>query len=231
MPEDHPAHLESFSRKERLAFLRENDIRGSEDVFGLFEIGLFDWHLKDCEENYCKMLREEGELIAEATEKNLHYNDSGLIAVEYYAKRTRYSHIVHLVTLLEVYLGKACSTIVDDLGSQDIPFSPDDLKGPKWISRLKFLKAYAKIEVPSDKQKSIDILHDIRNCIAHDGGCPNSKLTERMDKVEGLKVQDGELFVTKAYLESIFEDVKGIAYEVASKIDNLRSKGIRPELR
>src|SRR4029434_7759218 len=100
-----PEHLKKSLRALMLAEM-------SNDTLDLYEIQLFDWYVKETEAVLNQMLSSEHAYIQEQIAAGVpDANDSGIVAVEYYTKRIRYSHVIYLTSLLETCLERACSNL------------------------------------------------------------------------------------------------------------------------
>jgi len=134
LPLEPPEHLKKSLRTLMLAQL------GS-DTLDIFELELFDWYVKETESVLRQMLAGEHAYIQEQIAAGTpDVNDSGMVAVDYYGKRLRYSHIIYLTSLLETCLERACTTLTTAIGKDAVPFSLEDLGGDQWSKRRKFLE-------------------------------------------------------------------------------------------
>src|SRR5450759_2006041 len=90
--------------QEMKTYLRALMLEGmGTETLDLYEIELFVWYAKETEAVLEKMLSSEVAYIREqSTQGNPEINDSGIVAVDYYARRIRYSHVIYLVSLLEL---------------------------------------------------------------------------------------------------------------------------------
>lgn len=142
LPLEPPEHLKKAFRAGMLAQL------GS-DTLDIFELELFDWYTRETEAVLGAMSAGEHAYIQEQINAGtLDINDSGAVAVDYYAKRLRYSHVIYLTSLLETCLERACATLTTALGKDAVPFGPDELMGDQWSTKLKFLERYGHFEIP-----------------------------------------------------------------------------------
>jgi hypothetical protein len=230
MKEDRPDYLKPISRIERVRMRKEFSIAGSEHRLGLFEIDLFEYYFEENEKRIAKLIDEENQQIQECNRLKAEYSDSGIIAVQYFEKRIRYSHIVYLTTLLEKCLKEACGRIKDTIGSQEVPFNWTELKGSTWEQCTKFLKEYAKVEVETKKQKKIRILHEIRNKIVHDGGEVDQNFCTKIAEVAGVDCRSSEIHVDGQYVRDMFEIVKSIAEKIDHSIGVIENRILKPEL-
>jgi hypothetical protein len=107
-------------------------------ILDIYEIELFDWYIKETERLLSGMLSSERAFIQEQVQSGTEdINDTGMLAVEYYLKRVRYSHVIYIASLLEIFLERSCVTLEEILGKQNLPFTTADLKGSQWEVRKK----------------------------------------------------------------------------------------------
>ena len=131
-----PEHL-----KERVRALLLDQL--GKDTLDVFEIELCDWYFSKTEAVLTEMLSIERAYIQEqAATQAEDINDSGIVAVEYYTKRIRYSHVIYLTSLLETCLERACSKLTSAVGTKNIPFAFNELTGDQWSKKRKFLERY-----------------------------------------------------------------------------------------
>jgi hypothetical protein len=98
-PPEFTPESKAAMRKEVLRHLRERS------SFDIYELELFEWYISETEQLLETMLEGERQYIAEQVDAGREdINDSGIVAVEYYTKRIRYSHVIYMASLLEVFL-------------------------------------------------------------------------------------------------------------------------------
>ena len=75
-------------------------------------------------------------------------NDSGMVAIEYCLKRSRYSHVIYLVSLFESFLDNSCIKLSQIIGKNNLQFNVTELKGDQWSVKKKYLERYGKFQIP-----------------------------------------------------------------------------------
>ncbi len=199
------------------------------NTFDVFEGELFDWYIKETEAVLNKMLSTEKSYIQEIIEAGVpDINDSGMVAVEYYTKRIRYSHVIYLTSLLESCLERACSNLTVAIGKEKIPFELKDLKADQWSKRRKFLERYGSFSLPSDLWAKVKTLITVRNFLVHENGnteslkeeqrkqltkCPGLAFDSYVFKIEESFVQHGFLAV-KSFVNAVDEQVEKVVQRV-----------------
>jgi hypothetical protein len=170
-----------------------------------YEIALFDWYVKETEALLKQMLSSEQSYIRDQVEKGtLEINDSGMVAVEYYAKRIRYSHVIYLVSLLESCLERACSKLITAVGPEITPFGPTELKGDQWAKRRQFLERYADLAIAEDLWTTPRMLVSIRNYLVHENGETANVSDEKRKEIKkhpGLDIDGFEFKIEEAYIQ------------------------------
>lgn len=215
LPLEPPEHLKKALRAGLLAQL------GS-DTLDVFELELFDWYVRETEAVLGQMSAGEHAYIQEqiaAGRSDL--NDSGIVAVEYYAKRLRYSHIIYLTSLLETCLERACTKLTTAIGKDAVPFAPDELNGDQWSTKRKFLERYGRFELPRERGAEVRVLIEVRNYLVHDNGSTaNLKGKHRTEfkKRPGLDVDGYEIKIDEAFVRHGYEAVKAYVQAVEEKL-------------
>ena len=187
-----------------------------------FELKLFDWYVRETEPVLSQMLQMEQDYFQSQIENgDPDPNDSGFIAVEYYTKRIRYAHVIYLVSLLETAVERACSKLMQAVGSEVTPFGPTDLKGGQWEKRYKFLKRYGDIEVPKNLRSKVDFLCSVRNFLVHENGStsdiPDSKKAEIRSHL-GINIDGPEFVIEDTFIQHAFESVKAFLDDLEKRI-------------
>ena len=206
---------DTFEIPDHLKALFEREIRNSiasESFFDLYELSLFQWHLKETEALHKRMHDEELAYINQQIDKDFEcINDSGMIPVEYFHRRIRYADVVYLVSLLETVLEDACGRLRQVLPATSIPFDLNELKDDKWIACRKFLERYGRFDHPKKLWKPINMLIILRNAIVHDNGAVASlKAGDRdaLSKCSGLIPTGENINVRLEYIEAAVSDLE-----------------------
>ncbi len=215
LPLEPPEHLKKSLRALMLAQL-------DSDTLDIFELDLFDWYVKETEAVLGQMLAGERAYIQEQIDAGIpDINDSGMVAVDYYAKHLRYSHIIYLTTLLETCLERACTTLTSAIGKDAVPFAPDELSGDQWTAKRKFLERYGRFEIPRDRGAEVRVLIQVRNYLVHENGSTaNLKDDHRaaFKKRPGLDVDGNELKIDVAYVKHGYEAVKAYVQAIEERL-------------
>jgi hypothetical protein len=192
------------------------------DTLDIYEIELFEWYVKETEAVLEKMLSIERAYIQDQTEKDVpEINDSGILAVEYYARRMRYSHVIYLVSLLESCLARACSTLITVTGPETKPFGPTELKGDQWKRRRDFMQRYGNVTIPSELWSVPQMLIFVRNCLVHENGStaniPDDRKGE-IRKLQGLDVDGPDFKIEQVYVQQALNGLRVLVRHVEDGI-------------
>ncbi len=198
------------------------------DTLDLYEFELFDWYVKETEAVLSKMLSSELAYIKEQIATGIpDINDSGMVAVEYYTKRIRYSHIIYLASLLERCLERACSKLITAVGHEVMPFGPTELKGDQWAKRRKFLERYGKIIIPKDLWSDPKMLISIRNYLMHENGSTASISDDdrkEISKCPGVDIKSTEFVLEEAYIRYASEALRKLVQAVETGVGEVIQK-------
>ncbi len=200
----------------------------SNDTLDRYEIELFDWYIKETETVLNKMLSSERAYIQEQVATGVpEINDSGIIAVEYYIKRIRYSHVIYLASLLESCLERACSKLIIAVGHEIVPFGPTELKGDQWSRKFKFLERYGDFQIPKDLWAEPKMLISVRNYLVHENGnaanVPDDKRNE-MKKYPGLDIEGTEFNIEEAFVRLASQAVRSFVQSIEERIEEVIRK-------
>ena len=196
------------------------------NTFDVFEIELFDWYVKETESIINEMLSSGQSYIHEQTAAGVpDINDSGMVAVDYYTKRIRYSHIIYLTSLLESCLDRACSNLTIAIGKEKIPFGLNDLKGDQWSKRRNFLERYGRFVLPKERWSAeVETLILVRNHLVHENGKTeklNVDLQKRLGKCPGLDINGYEFKIEDGYIQHAFQAVKAFVNAVEAEVGKI----------
>lgn len=202
-------------------------------IFDIYELELFDWYVKETEKLLDNMLSVEHAFIKEQLQASRNViNDSGMVAVEYYLKRVRYSHVIYMTSLLETFLERSCRVLTTAVGAQNIPFTAAELKGDQWTVKRKFLERYGKFSIPDSLWSEIQALINLRNNLAHDNGDISGLKPEQKNmlaKHNGLNIDGDEVVIEADFIQAMFEAIKAVAQFVEKEIGALIDRAIRPK--
>jgi len=199
----------------------------------VFELELFGWYLKETEAVLNGMLSSEMVYIQQQIEGNEEVNDSGVVAVEYYTKRIRYSHVINLTSLLETCLDRACSKLTVAVGQENLPFSVSELTGDQWSKRCKFLERYGHFKLPGDQWSEVKLLIDVRNYLVHENGNTANLSNDHrkaLSKRPGVNVEGYEFKIESAYIQHAFEAVKRLVETIEERLRDVIRRATRPQI-
>jgi hypothetical protein len=188
----------------------------------VYEIELFEWHVKETEGAWQKMLSSERKYIQDQVDKGApDVNDSGMLAAEYYARRIRYSHVIYLVSLLESFLDRACSALIAIAAPETRPFGPTELTGNQWEKRLKFLERYGNVKIPGELRSSPEMLIVVRNCLVHENGSTahvSDGNKRKIRNLPGLNIDGAEFRIEEVYIQHALNGLKALVLYVEDGI-------------
>ena len=194
----------------------------SSNTLDVFEIELFEWYVRETEKVLDEMSRAESSYIQEQVDAgDPEPNDSGLVAVDYHARRIRYSHIIYLTSLLETSLERACSTLSTAVGKENIPFRLRDLSGDQWSKRRNFLERYGRFELPADLWSKIQVLLQVRNYLVHENGSTanlDEGLRAQLGTCDGLGIDGYEFRIDDTYVKAAFVVVRSFVSAVEERV-------------
>jgi len=200
---------ENFEIPEYLKALFDTELHkelASEPFFPIHELSLFRWHVEETEALHKRMHAGELAYINKQLSANQEdINDSGVIPVEYFHMRIRYSDVVYLVSLLETALEAACVRLRLVLPPDSILFDLKELKGQKWEVPRKYLERYGQFKHPKKLWQPINKLVLLRNAIVHDNGSTYSLSVgdkKALAKCIGLTLSDYRINVKVEYVQS-----------------------------
>jgi|GEM_PF-1656463 len=208
-----------------------NDLQDTSS-FDTFELGLFEWYVKETDEVIDKMLAAERDYLEEQTSAELEDpNDSGIVAAAYYLKRVRYSHVVYLVSLMETFLGRECGRLSLAIGEQNIRFTLTELSGDQWTKKRKFLERYGDFSLSEEAWQDIQDLITLRNNIVHDNGAVSElskKGRARLERYTGINLTNPDVAVESSYVAEAFASVRRLCDEVDREVHSAIQRAIRP---
>lgn len=221
-----PEHLKKSLRALMLAQM-------GNDTLGLYEIELFDWYVKETEAVLNQMLSCEHAYIQEQIAAGVpDINDSGIVAVDYYTKRIRYSHVIYLTSLLETCLEQACSNLTTTVGKESMPFDLTELTGDQWSKKCKFLERYGHFELPKDLWSELRVLISIRNYLVHENGntanVPEGERNE-LKKRPGIDIEGYEFKIEEAYIQHASQAVKSFVQAIEERVGEVIRRAKRPQ--
>jgi len=221
-----PDHLKKSLRALMLAQM-------GNDTLDIYEIELFDWYVKETEAVLNRMLSSENAYIQEQIAAGTpDINDSGVVAVEYYTKRMRYSHVIYLTSLLETCLERACSNLTIAVGKGTMPFALAELTGDQWSKKRKFLERYGHFELPKDLWSELQVLISVRNTLVHENGntanLPGDQRTT-LQKRPGLDIEGREFKIEEAYIRHAFQAMKSFVQAVEERVGEVIRRANHPQ--
>ncbi|MEA3642898.1 MAG: hypothetical protein VBE63_23580 [Lamprobacter sp.] len=222
-----PNHLKRAMREH---FLSELKGRHSLETY---ELDLFWWFRRETEETWLQMDVEEQKYIQEQIAAGAEeINDSGIVTVDYYRKRMRFSHIIFLTSLLESGMKRECNRLTIAL-HEKILFKASDLKGDPWSARKVFLERYGSFQTPNDLWDPIKKLLAVRNALVHHNG-EVSMLTKdqaaALGKIPGIDVKRSEIDIDVSYVDQASESVRKIMKFLHDKTNSVVDRAVKPQI-
>lgn len=221
-----PDYLKNAMRKHFLSGLKGH--RSLET----YELDLFGWFRRETEEAWAQMDDQEQKYIQEQVAGGAEeINDSGILAVSYYRKRTRYSHVIFLASLLESAMKRECDRLSIALGEK-VLFRPSELKGDPWSARKVFLERHGSFQTPDDLWDSIKSLLTVRNALVHHNG-EVSLLTRdqvsTLGKIPGVDMDRSEVGIEAGYLDQATESVRNLMEFIHQSVNSVIDRAVRPQ--
>ena len=206
---------------------------GNTSLIDHYEIELFNWYYHESENQLRKMISSEHEYIKEQVKiGEEEINDSGMIAVEYNLKRSRFAHTIYLVSLVESLLGNSCTILSQIIGANNLPFKVAELKGDQWSVKKKYLERYGDFSITSGLWSEIMVLIKIRNNIVHDNGQVselNQQEISMFKKHEGISLDAAEVVIEPKFIESSINNIRKLADSIESNLKTLSERAIKPQ--
>ena len=196
-----------------------------------YELDLFRWFRTETEETWDRMDSEEQRYIEEQViSESEEINDSGVLAVDYYRKRMRSSHVIFLASLLEGSMKRECDRITLALGEQ-ILFKPSELKGDPWSIRKTFIEKYGSFVITNNLWAPIQALLSVRNALVHHSG-ETSLLTEQqireLGKIDGVTVDAGYVGIDVSFIDAMSKSVQDLMEFIHSNTNDVIDRAIKP---
>jgi hypothetical protein len=202
------------------------------DTLDHFELGLFEWYVRETEAVLSTMLTTEQTYIQEQVASGVpDINDSGMLALEYYTKRSRYSHIIYLTSLLEECLARACEKVRQAIGNQSIPFELSELSGDQWTKKRKFIERYGRFTLPTLIWCELESLILVRNVLVHENGRTASlKANQRkqLEKQQGIDLDGYEFKLEESYVRHAYMAVREFVKALESGVSEVINRAKRP---
>lgn len=196
------------------------------------ELELFVWYVDETEKLLIDMLSTEHAFIQEQYHRGAEdINDSGIVAVDYYLKRVRYSHVIYMASLLETLLERSCAALTTAIGEKNIPFTTSELKGDQWSVRRKFLERHGKFSIPKHIWSDIQALITLRNNLVHDNGNTHELADDEkkmLIKRAGIKLDGSEIVLEVAYIHEAFQSIKSLVQFIEEAIGVVVNRAISP---
>jgi hypothetical protein len=197
----------------------------------IYELDLFRWFRNETEETWEKMEAEEQKYIQEQVAAGSdEINDSGILAVGYYRKRTRYSHVIFLASLLESAMKQECDRLTNALGEK-IMFKPSELKADPWSSRRTFLERHGSFQTADELWSPIRTLLAVRNALVHHNGeipLLTQDQISALGKVAGIDVTRSEVGIDAEYLDKATESVGNLMEFLHDKTNSVIDRALKP---
>lgn len=232
MDDEFPKIPDDLRRKFRKHLLRQ--LQGTSS-FDYSELELFEWYIRETETIFESMLETENEALESGllTDPDGEINDSGFLAVEYFIRRARYSHVIYLTSLLESFLERECKRLRLALPDASVPFELNEIKGDKWSARRKYVERYSKITIPADSWTGCATLIRLRNLLVHENGTVGIKVDENLRGLlatPGISVAGGQVAVQQEFVSDAFVQIRKFTSLIASHVDDVIQRAVKPKL-
>ena len=211
----------------RLSLLKNSTIMDAD------ELALLRWYIKETELLHQKMYSDELQSVQKQNADSDSYNDSGLIPVNYFVKRSRYSHIIHLASLGEKYLLNSCHKLSTALGSSVI-FELNEIAGDKWTKERKFVQRYGNFEIPSDLWERFSTIYFVRNVLVHENGevtaltdNKREELRNKYARAHGVSVEGSELEIRPEFVNSCVDVLQEFMVFLDAKLADVIDRAIK----
>lgn len=195
------------------------------------ELSLFEWFEREHEALIGKMLQaEKGEVQRQIDAQIEDVNDSGIVAVEYFVKRSRYSHVIFLASLLETYLDEACRDLANAIGDQNVPFRLEELSGEKWSKRRKFLERYGHFQIPQKIWSPVSVISLIRNILVHENGnCTQvgEKVRQECSGIPGINLDGFEVTIDPSFISFSLSSLRDLVEFLDARLKGAIERGIQ----
>ena len=228
MSEDSQKVPESIKRSLRAMLL---DQLADSSTLDVYELELFNWYVQETEKPLEVMLSAERAFIQEQINAESDaVNDSGIVAVEYYLKRVRYSHVIYITSLLETFLERACNKLTMIVGAHNVPFSPAELKGDQWSVKRKFLEKYGGFHLPDDVWSKIKALITLRNILVHDNGSTSDLKPEKqtmLAKQVGINMNGHEVVVEAEYVYRALKAIRSLVQFIEARLAEVVERALQ----
>ena len=224
-------HLNRRFRKDLLTHIKS--LKGIDDD----ELSLFEWYVNETEVLYSQMYATELEYLEKQNPDSDQYNDSGMVPVGYFIKRSRYSHVIYLASLGEAFLSHACWKLTAALGD-NIVFGLNEITGKDWAKERRFLERYGKFEIPDELWNRLSLIYVVRNALAHENGAIGAVSEEERDKVRkkyqnapGIDVEGYEISIQPEFVafgvKALREFIEYLTQRLAVVIDrSIKPRGV-----
>jgi predicted transcriptional regulator len=202
--------------------------------FDAYEQDLFCWYVKETEDIIEGMLDMEQKYLSEQVQSGIEdINDSGFVAIEYHINRIRYSHVIYMVSILEVFLERECERLASAIGPSAITFGLNEIKGDQWSAKKKFLERYGRFVVPEEVWNGAISVTTLRNVLVHDNGFV-AKIPEKdrrkLASITGLSFDNTQIVIDSKFIWYGLEKIKDLAKFVESEVAAIVNRAIKPQL-
>lgn len=200
------------------------------------ELSLLEWYVYETDSLHKDMYEKEVSYISGQDIESESYNDSGLIAISYFLKRTRYSHVIYLASLGERVLNDSCDKLADVLG-ENLIFNLQELSGKTWTKERKFLERYGNFVIPDKIWNNFSAIYVIRNVLVHENGKVNALfdnerelLRKKYSSMNGIDVEGNEIVIERIFIEDSIKAVNVIIQFLDEKLGEIIERSIKPKL-
>lgn len=198
------------------------------------ELALFDWYIRETEQQYAEMLKIENAFIQEQINADMeNINDSGILPVQYFVKRARNSSVLQLAALIEGYVSNVCWRLSTALGDRVI-FALSELSGQDWAKERKFIERYGCFNIPDDLWRKIKVISTVRNALIHDNGELSGLTDKEREKnislykdAPGINAAGYELLVEPDFLQFALQAFRELINFVDEHLGNVIDRTVQ----
>ena len=198
------------------------------------ELSLFEWYVRETEKLYDQMYAEELKFIEDQDPDRPDYNDSGMVPVAYFIKRSRYSHVIHLASLGETVLSHACWKLTKALG-KNIIFGLKEISGQNWTRERKFIERYGNFDIPDELWNRLSQIYLVRNALVHDNGAIDAfteddrkKIRKKYADAPGIGVEGYEIQIEPEFVSFGLQTLKEFTAYLTEKLSVVIDWSVKP---
>jgi len=175
---------------------------------------LFDGFSKETAELLKSMLVVEFAVIQEQMNGGWEGEDIARESVEAFARQMTYSHVIHLASVFETYLSRACATLRQARG--EAAWGLEKLQG-KTI-RKRFLERCGRFRVDGAQWDTAILLSALREVLVEGVSAAPPQLMARLSALDGIRIEKHKVVVEPIYVRSVSESLKQLIESIYSGV-------------